>query len=80
MAEKPERPYLEIETGKLKDTFTLVSFSSQEEFSRLFRFTLELESEEQDVKPEDVHGFVNVVPMADAEIIELHHEGYAYMK
>ncbi|WP_322522163.1 DsrE family protein [Guyparkeria halophila] len=33
-----------------------------------------------DVEPEDVHGFVNVVPMADAEIIELQHEGYAYMK
>jgi len=33
-----------------------------------------------DVKPEDVHGFVNVVPMADAEIIELQHDGYAYMK
>jgi hypothetical protein len=33
-----------------------------------------------DVEPEDVHGFVNVVPMADAEIIELQHQGYAYMK
>ncbi|MFW6041952.1 MAG: DsrE family protein [Guyparkeria sp.] len=33
-----------------------------------------------DVEPEDVHGFVNVVPMADAEIIELQHEGYAYMQ
>ena len=33
-----------------------------------------------DVEPEDVHGFVNVVPMADAEIIELQHEGYAYMR
>ncbi len=33
-----------------------------------------------DVEPEDVHGFVNVVPMADAEIIELQHEGYVYMK
>ncbi|TKA91730.1 hypothetical protein FAZ79_00015 [Guyparkeria sp. SB14A] len=34
----------------------------------------------RDVKPEDVHGFVKVVPMADAEIIELQHQGYAYMK
>ena len=34
----------------------------------------------RDVEPEDVHGFVKVVPMADAEIIELQHEGYAYMK
>ncbi|WP_018170060.1 DsrE family protein [Thioalkalivibrio sp. ALMg9] len=29
---------------------------------------------------EDVHGFVNVVPMADAEIIELQHEGYLLMQ
>ncbi|WP_017941605.1 MULTISPECIES: DsrE family protein [unclassified Thioalkalivibrio] len=29
---------------------------------------------------EDVHGFVNVVPMADAEIIELQHEGYLFMQ
>ncbi|MFI9652655.1 DsrE family protein, partial [Guyparkeria halopsychrophila] len=34
----------------------------------------------RDVEPEDVHGFVKVVPMADAEIIELQHEGYAYMQ
>ncbi|HSH84213.1 MAG TPA: DsrE family protein [Guyparkeria sp.] len=32
------------------------------------------------VKPEDVHGFVNMVPMADAEIIELQNQGYAYMR
>ncbi len=34
----------------------------------------------RDVKPEDVHGFVKVVPMADAEIIELQQAGYAYMQ
>ncbi len=28
----------------------------------------------------DVHGFVNIVPMADAEIIDLQHEGYVYMQ
>ncbi|WP_018871900.1 DsrE family protein [Thioalkalivibrio sp. ALJ16] len=28
----------------------------------------------------DIHGFVNVVPMADAEIIELQHEGYLLMQ
>lgn len=33
-----------------------------------------------EVEPEDVHGFVNIVPMADAEIIELQHDGYAYMQ
>ncbi len=32
------------------------------------------------VEPEDVHGFVQVVPMADGEIIQLQQEGYAYMQ
>jgi hypothetical protein len=32
------------------------------------------------VEPEDVHGFVQVVPMADAEIVDLQNEGYAYMR
>lgn len=30
--------------------------------------------------PEDIHGFVNLVPMADAEIVRLQQEGYAYMR
>lgn len=31
--------------------------------------------------PEDIHGFVDVVPMADAEIVRLQNEeGYAYMR
>lgn len=31
-------------------------------------------------KPKDMHGFVEIVPMADAEIIELQQqEGYVYM-
>ncbi|WP_232199376.1 DsrE family protein [Thioalkalivibrio thiocyanodenitrificans] len=28
----------------------------------------------------DFHGFVNVVPMADAEIVELQKQGFAYMQ
>ncbi len=28
----------------------------------------------------DIHGFVTVVPMADAEIVRLQHQGYAYMR
>ncbi len=28
----------------------------------------------------DIHGFVTMVPMADAEIIKLQHDGYAYMR
>jgi len=30
-------------------------------------------------KPADIHGFVSMVPMADAEIIRLQQEGYAYI-
>ena len=28
----------------------------------------------------DIHGFVKMVPMADAEIARLQHEGYAYLR
>ena len=32
-------------------------------------------------EPEEIHGFVNLVPMADAEIVRLQQEeGYAYMR
>lgn len=31
-------------------------------------------------RPSDVHGFVQMVPMADAEIVRLQKEGYAYMR
>jgi intracellular sulfur oxidation DsrE/DsrF family protein len=35
----------------------------------------------QGFKPSDIHGFVKMVPMADAEIIKLQtEEGYAYMQ
>lgn len=35
----------------------------------------------QGFSPKDIHGFVKMVPMADAEIIKLQtEEGYAYMK
>ena len=31
--------------------------------------------------PEDIHGFVQIIPMADAEIVRLQQEeGYAYMQ
>lgn len=30
--------------------------------------------------PKDVHGFVELVPMSDAEIVRLQQEGYAYMR
>lgn len=31
-------------------------------------------------EPKDIHGFVTMVPMADAEIVRLQQEGYAYMR
>jgi len=34
----------------------------------------------QGFEPKDIHGFVNVVPMADAEIIDLQRQGFAYMR
>jgi len=33
-----------------------------------------------DYQPKDIHGFVKMVPMADAEIVRLQQEGYAYMR
>ena len=30
--------------------------------------------------PQDIHGFVTMVPMADAEIAELQKQGFAYMQ
>lgn len=36
---------------------------------------------ERGYEPEDIHGFVKLVPMADAEIVKLQQEdGYAYMR
>ena len=34
----------------------------------------------QGFKPENIHGFVSMVPMADAEIVRLQQQGYAYMR
>lgn len=31
-------------------------------------------------QPKDIHGFVTMVPMGDAEIVRLQHEGYSYMR
>jgi len=31
-------------------------------------------------EPSDIHGFITVVPMADAEIIDLQKQGFAYMQ
>ncbi len=39
-----------------------------------------LAAEGHGFQPEDIHGFVSLVPMADAEIVRLQQEGYAYMR
>lgn len=39
-----------------------------------------LAAEGHGFKPGDIHGFVTLVPMADAEIVRLQQEGYAYMR
>ncbi len=31
-------------------------------------------------EPQDIHGFITMVPMADAEIIDLQKQGFAYMQ
>ena len=31
-------------------------------------------------EPQDIHGFITMVPMADAEIAELQRQGFAYMQ
>ena len=33
-----------------------------------------------DYEPKDIHGFVTMIPMADAEIVRLQQDGYAYMR
>ena len=39
-----------------------------------------LAAQGQGFKPQDIHGFVKMVPMADTEIIDLQSKGYAYMR
>ena len=39
-----------------------------------------LAAQGQGFKATDIHGFVTMVPMADAEIIDLQSKGYAYMR
>ncbi len=52
-----ENDYLRIESpSSLQKLFTLLSFSGHEEMSRLFSFTLELDSADQAIDPKDVIG------------------------
>ena len=53
----PNNDYLRIESpASLQKLFTLLSFSGHEEMSRLFSFTLELDSANQTIDPKDVIG------------------------
>jgi len=42
-----------------------------------FRLCL-VDAKRQNYEAKDIHGFVNMVPMADAELVRLQHDGYAY--
>ena len=35
---------------------------------------------QRNYEAKDIHGFVDMVPMADAEIVKLQHDNYAYMR
>lgn len=39
-----------------------------------------LAAEMHGFQPQDIHGFVTLIPMADAEIVRLQQAGYAYMR
>lgn len=39
-----------------------------------------ISAKSQGYEPKDIHGFVSMVPMGDAEIVKLQQEGYAYMQ
>lgn len=49
--------------------------------SGLIEFRMcKLAAEGHGFQPEEIHGFVSLVPMADAEIVRLQQAGYAYMR
>jgi intracellular sulfur oxidation DsrE/DsrF family protein len=71
--------------------FAIENFSKHEELVRRAQSLIlngpieirvcKLAAQSRGYEPEDLHGFVQVVPMADAEIIRLQREqGYAYMQ
>ena len=37
-------------------------------------------AKQRNYEAKDIHGFVEMVPMADAEIVKLQHDNYAYMR
>ncbi|MBK5968512.1 MULTISPECIES: DsrE family protein [Thiorhodovibrio] len=60
--------------------FAIANFPKNEELVRRAQ-SLTLAAQAHGFKPKDIHGFVKMVPMADAELITLQQEdGYAYMR
>ena len=74
-----EIPFFAVKNlGKHRD---LMQRAQSATLSGLVEFRMcKLAAEGHGFKPEDIHGFVSLVPMADAEIVRLQQEGYAYMR
>lgn len=68
---------IKLETPLGKDKLLVQSFSGEEEISRLFRFHLDLVSEEPSIKPEDIVGKnVTLIVMQSDESTERCFNGY----
>ena len=77
--------------GKELNFFAVKNFSKFEELMRRAQSLVESEAltikmckiaaQSQGYAPEDIHGFIEMIPMGDAEIIRLQYEeGHAYMQ
>lgn len=74
-----EIPYFAIKN--LTEHEELMQRAQSATQSGLVEFRMcKLAAEAYGFHPEDIHGFVTLVPMADAEIVRLQQEGYAYMR
>ncbi|MDH5546086.1 MAG: DsrE family protein [Gammaproteobacteria bacterium] len=69
--------------------FSIANTQNYELMKRAYNFTLgstiefrmcQAAAKVRGYEPRDIHGFVKMVPMADAEIVKLQKEGYAYMQ
>jgi hypothetical protein len=72
-------PFFAIKnTGRYKD---LMARAQSLTVGGVIEFRMcKLAAQSQGFKPKDIHGFVSMVPMGDAEIIRLQQEGYSYMR
>ena len=74
-----EIPFFAIKNfAKYKD---LVSRAQSLSVGGIIEFRMcKLAAQGQGFKPADIHGFINMVPMADAESVDLQQKGFAYMR